>query len=268
MGGFSAWGSALGGLAGGLSSLGLGMLGSAFDWGLGNKSADRQKSAIRHLRRREYQDMVFSMKEAGLNPMLATGATPGHSAPMMAQAGNANAALGAGMGTGLAAVEQPSKIDVNTASAGERRASESLHRKTMESIDVGNQRQIAEMHRIRGELAAIAQQIRESGSRIDVNRAQAGLHSAKTGEAAAVESNIRAGLPGAQETQGRSLIHNPIGYGAHVLREGALGTAKGIDFLGGKAKENIGAGFGKGITAAKELWNWLQEDLERQKEKR
>lgn len=62
------------------------LTGGAISWGLANKSANRYKSSVRHLRRREYQDMMFSMKKAGLNPMLASGATPGHSASQMVQA--------------------------------------------------------------------------------------------------------------------------------------------------------------------------------------
>ena len=66
---------ALAGFSGGLASLtGIG------NWGFFQKARNQYASQVRHLRRREYQDMVFSMKQAGLNPMLATGATPGHSA--------------------------------------------------------------------------------------------------------------------------------------------------------------------------------------------
>lgn len=53
------------------------------DWAIYNKQRGQYASQVRHLRRREYQDMVHSMKEAGLNPVLAVGATPGHSAAYM-----------------------------------------------------------------------------------------------------------------------------------------------------------------------------------------
>lgn len=52
---------------------------AGLDFGLYRKMRNDYASQVRHLRRREYQDMVFSMKAAGLNPILAAGATPGHS---------------------------------------------------------------------------------------------------------------------------------------------------------------------------------------------
>lgn len=59
---------------------------AGMNFAIGNMNRQRYASQVRHLRRREYQDMVFSMKKAGLNPMLASGATPGHSAGMMTNA--------------------------------------------------------------------------------------------------------------------------------------------------------------------------------------
>lgn len=49
-------------------------------WALYRKQRNDYAQQVRHLRRREYQDMMFSMKAAGLNPILASGAQPGHSA--------------------------------------------------------------------------------------------------------------------------------------------------------------------------------------------
>lgn len=63
------------------------------DWATSMMARSRYASQVRHLRRREYQDMMFSMKEAGLNPILAAGGTPGHSAAMMA-GGNPSAGPG------------------------------------------------------------------------------------------------------------------------------------------------------------------------------
>jgi len=78
--------------------------GGGMNYGIFRKMRDDYASQVRHLRRREYQDMVFSMKEAGLNPMLAVGATPGHSAGMMS-GGVASGAPG-GVGTAVAANKQ------------------------------------------------------------------------------------------------------------------------------------------------------------------
>ena len=70
MGGFLA--SAFGGA---LSSIGS----KALDFGAGAAASAMQYKMTRKLRRREYQDMMHSMRHAGLNPILAAGATPGHS---------------------------------------------------------------------------------------------------------------------------------------------------------------------------------------------
>lgn len=82
-----AWG-AIGAAAGG-SALDIisGTINKGIDFGFANKARSQYASQVRHLRRREYQDMMFSMRKAGLNPMLASGATPGHSAAMMTDIG-------------------------------------------------------------------------------------------------------------------------------------------------------------------------------------
>lgn len=74
--------AALGGAA-------LGALSKGIDFGFGAASAKMQYDMTRKLRRREYQDMMHSMKSAGLNPMLAMGATPGHSAAPSVDTGGA-----------------------------------------------------------------------------------------------------------------------------------------------------------------------------------
>lgn len=55
------------------------------NWGGTSKERKNQIHDIRTLRRREYQDMVHSLKAAGLNPILATGATPGHASAQQVQ---------------------------------------------------------------------------------------------------------------------------------------------------------------------------------------
>jgi len=59
---------------------GTGLLSKGIDFGFGVASSQQQAKLQRKLRRTEYQDMMHSMRTAGLNPMLAAGATPGHSA--------------------------------------------------------------------------------------------------------------------------------------------------------------------------------------------
>jgi len=72
MGGFGAWGA--------LIQRGQQWADRGIDWAIYKKQRGDYASQVRHLRRREYQDMMFSMKQAGLNPILASGAQPGHSA--------------------------------------------------------------------------------------------------------------------------------------------------------------------------------------------
>lgn len=72
----------MGGIWGALIQRGQQWADRGVDWAIWNKQRQQYASQVRHLRRREYQDMVFSMKQAGLNPVLAVGATPGHSGAM------------------------------------------------------------------------------------------------------------------------------------------------------------------------------------------
>lgn len=96
--------------------------GAGMNWAVGGMAANRYKESVRHLRRREYQDMVYSMKKAGINPILASGATPGHSAGFMSAMGGGGGGS-AGVGTAMAANRQagvseakaPSEINLTTA---------------------------------------------------------------------------------------------------------------------------------------------------------
>jgi len=87
----------------GLNYLGTGML--TGNWGGTSKERKNQIHDIRTLRRREYQDMVHSLKAAGLNPILAVGSQPGHATAQQVQAlsGYDQPSLtGAGVGTAAA----------------------------------------------------------------------------------------------------------------------------------------------------------------------
>lgn len=85
------------------------------NWGGTSKERKNQIHDIRTLRRREYQDMMHSMREAGLNPILASGATPGHSAaaaiPTQIQQGDLAAHRKAGIGEG----KMESEVELTTA---------------------------------------------------------------------------------------------------------------------------------------------------------
>jgi len=81
---------------------------------------------VRTLRRREYQDMVWSLQKAGLNPVLAVGAQPGHASAQMVNRAPYSGGGSGGVGTALAANKQadtaagkaPSEIGLNLASTG------------------------------------------------------------------------------------------------------------------------------------------------------
>jgi len=74
------------------------------NYGVFRSMRDDYASQVRHLRRRVYQDMVHSMKEAGLNPILAAGASPIMGSAM--QQGGASAMTNLGIGSALAANQQ------------------------------------------------------------------------------------------------------------------------------------------------------------------
>lgn len=98
--------------------------GKGLEWAVSSMARNRYASQVRHLRRREYQDMMFSMKQAGLNPILAAGASPGHSAAMMQQTGGGSGSAGVGSAiaanrqAGVAETKAPSEIGLNTARSG------------------------------------------------------------------------------------------------------------------------------------------------------
>lgn len=105
MGGLGAWGA--------LIQRGTQWADRGVDWAIYRKQRGDYASQVRHLRRREYQDMMYSMKAAGLNPILAAGASPGHSAAMMGHG------VPAGSGVDVAsAVSATAKADAAERQAG------------------------------------------------------------------------------------------------------------------------------------------------------
>lgn len=117
------------------------------DFGLGvagsKIAAEQQYKLTRKLRRREYQDMMHSMRHAGLNPILASGATPGHSAAysspidlggdldLVGSYSKATSARAAERQAGVSESTAPSVIGLNTASAAQRQADTDVARATV-----------------------------------------------------------------------------------------------------------------------------------------
>lgn len=91
-----------------------------------SKARKNQIHDIRTLRRREYQDMVHSLTQAGLNPILAVGASPGHASAQMlppdlgstGSSGGVGSAYAAHRTAGVAEKRVGSEIGKNEAAAG------------------------------------------------------------------------------------------------------------------------------------------------------
>lgn len=73
-----------------LLGAGLSAASSGIDFGLGAAAAKMQYKFTRKLRRREFQDQMYSMRRAGLNPMLAANMAPGHSAASLPDLGDSD----------------------------------------------------------------------------------------------------------------------------------------------------------------------------------
>jgi len=99
------------------------------NWGGTSKERKNQIHDIRTLRRKEYQDMVHSLRQAGLNPILAVGASPGHATaqqvqqmPMPSGQGGTGAAYGQALASAkqaqIAESKAPSEIGKNIGATG------------------------------------------------------------------------------------------------------------------------------------------------------
>lgn len=235
---FGAWAGMLGAGAAGAG----GGFGSALmNWGLANKSANRYKSSVRHLRRREYQDMMFSMKKAGLNPILAYGGTPGHSASQMVQAPNiditGNATKGISTANEAAQVQgKVAKLDAEAkASAAQAQRTKGLITNDQWAVATAD-----------ANIKNTNQATLTSAAQANLFRQEAIKSGASARQLEALEQNLRADLPNIQSGFGkgreRGVLNaiqnaNPTG-GFHTPTEaGQAAGQKAREWLGTTADE-------------------------------
>lgn len=196
---------------------------------IGGKRQDQYKSAVRHLRRREYQDMMFSMKKAGLNPILASGATPGHSAAWVAPTSVGGPGIG-GLGSAVAQNRQagvsekkaPSEIDLNE------------ERKGLTVLERGNA--ILTGENLAATAKNIEQQTRESGARQLLYEADAKKAGVSAKEIDARRRQIELDMQG---RIGGNITADPVGYGKNVLGEAAATAKEGKKWLDSLSPEEI-----------------------------
>lgn len=107
-----------------LAQIGGGMISKGLDFGLGLAASKMQAKTQRQLRREEYQDQVHSMKQAGLNPMLAAGIAPGHSSAQPIDTGDSLASSVEKTGHAINRSRENALIDaqVTTAKAQARKS--------------------------------------------------------------------------------------------------------------------------------------------------
>lgn len=218
----------------GLNYLGTGLL--TGNWGGTSKERKNQIHDIRTLRRREYQDMVHSLTQAGLNPILALGASPGHaSARQVAALGAYNqpnitgqgvgSAIAANRAAGVAEGKLPSDIRKNLSSSA-------LMQDQAQNLQLGRAGLIQQYEMNQIEMNRLMQDTK-TGAALQAKYAQDAITSGYSAKKLAEETSQieRFGLPG-QTWQG-------------MLRSGLAD-----DRVGTSAKDN---------DRISQAWQWLKK---------
>jgi len=237
-----AWGAAVGGIVQGL--------GKYSQWGLNNKTAKTYATSVRHLRRREYQDMVFSMKQAGLNPILATGATPGHSQPWAAAAPDMNLAAGIDAGTRLGKQKSEIKSNESTAAINTAKAATEAVQKDNALYQRANILQ--QYDQVKADIGKTNQETLESATRQSLYEAQAIKDGASAKEIDTRRKQLELEMKG---QMGVRPISDPIGYLGNTARHV---NQNYLAPMGRNAKRNLEAIASEAATSAKEFKEWLK----------
>lgn len=208
--------------------------GQGLDFATSRMFAKRGEESARRLRRREHADMVFSLKRAGLNPILAAGASPGHSSAAVVR----NTAGGGSAGVGNAMIgQQQANTAATVAEAGvkktETETANALYDRALK---------IAEYDQLKANTDNTKQGIQESAARTVLAQAQAEREGFSAKQIEAKTREIIAGIPAAEA----------VGQYGDV--PGALvGAARAAKDVKNWASDRFNEGTGKAARTAKRL---------------
>lgn len=204
----------------------------------GDATSKARKNAIhdvRTLRRREYQDMVHSLKAAGLNPMLAVGASPGHSAAQVSPQTQYHAAGSSGTGSAIAANR--------SASASNRQAGVAEKKQPNETKLTGAQAEVADLQRYtqyettqrlieeRKNITANTRLALEQSGSARMERILKGAQAQQAGASARQIDQVNAA------STGGNIVTDPLGYTAHAIEKMTEGAQDVWGKVSNTAKE-------------------------------